>query len=402
MKRCLSAAVLFALLLTFRPARAAQRTFTRYTSEYFGTVSMLCLYSEEGAEEIWREVKGLLEEIDKAVSVSRPDSDISRLNAAEAGSSVTVSRLTAELWRRAQEAYELTGGLYDPTVFPLVDLWGFSPRFNQSAVQPLYPYDRPVKAGRPAPPAREDIAALLPLVNMEGFVLLEREGRRMIRKDTPDVFVSGVPVRAQADLGGIAKGFACDRVAALLRAKGITEGYFVCGGSSMVFLSRPENESFSVAAGKPRPGRNAGNDYASFSARDTALSTSSDISHSYRGEDGRLYCHIIDPRTGYPLNVSERSGVQKGAASVTLLSASAALGDALTTALCLMGPREALAFLDGREEKMVMAVSSAGREEIEVVSNMDPDALEILDEAYVPASGRDKDGVFEYTGSYIP
>ena len=95
-------------------------------------------------------------------------------------------------------------------------------------------------------------------------------------------------------------------------------------------------------------------------------------------------------------------GVQKGAASVTLLSASAALGDALTTALSLMGPREALAFLDGREEKMVMAVFSVDREEIEVVSNMDPDALEILDEAYVPASGRNEDGVFEYTGSYIP
>ena len=67
-----------------------------------------------------------------------------------------------------------------------------------------------------------------------------------------------------------------------------------------------------------------------------------------------------------------------------------------------MGPREALAFLDGREEKMVMAVFSVDREEIEVVSNMDPDALEILDEAYVPASGRNADGVFEYTGSYIP
>ena len=60
------------------------------------------------------------------------------------------------------------------------------------------------------------------------------------------------------------------------------------------------------------------------------------------------------------------------------------------------------AFLDGREEKMVMAVFSVDREEVEVVSNMDPDALEILDEAYVPASGQNEDGAFEYTGSYIP
>ena len=398
MKRLFCAVLLCALLTAFFPARAASRPFTRTSSDYFGTVSMLCLYSDEGAEEIWREVKDLLESIDETVSVSRPGSDIARLNEAEAGTAVPVSALTADIWQRAREAHELTGGLYDPTVFPLVDLWGFSPRFNQKAYQPSLPYDRPLKDGQPVPPAGEDVAALLPLVGMEGFVLLEQGGQWLIRKDTPAVAVAGTPVRAQADLGGIAKGYACDRVSALLREKGITEGYFVCGGSSIVFLSRPEGGSFSVAAGKPRPGKNEGNDYASFSARDTALSTSSDISHSYRGEDGRLYCHIIDPRTGCPLNAAEAEGAQTGAASVTLLSESAALGDALTTALCLMGPGEALSFLSGREEKMVMAVCSAGREEIEVVTNLGWDQLSILDEAYVPASTRGKDGEFRYTG----
>ena len=397
MKRCMSLLALTVLLAAFFPAQAASRPFTRTTSDYFGTVSMLCLYSDEGAEEIWRAVKDLLQEIDEAVSVSRPGSDIARLNEAEAGTAVPVSALTADLWQRAREVHDLTGGRYDPTVFPLVDLWGFSPRFNQSAVSPLLPYDRPMKDGHPVPPAKEDVAALLPLVGMEGFVLMEQEGQWLIRKDTPDVTVAGTPIRAQADLGGIAKGYACDRVAALLKGRGITEGYFVCGGSSMVFLSRPEDGSFSVAAGKPRPGKNEGNDYASFSARDTALSTSSDISHAYRGEDGQLYCHIIDPRTGFPLNTAGEAGAQTGAASVTLLSESAALGDALTTALCLMGPEAALSFLSGREEKMVMAVCSADREEIEVVTNLDWDRLSLLDEAYVPASVREEDGIFRYT-----
>ncbi len=400
MKKLLCAALLCALLAG-RPAGAAGRQFTRSTMEYFGTVSMLCLYTEDGAEEIWREVKDLLREIDGAVSVSRPGSDLARLNEAAAGTAVPVSGVTAEIWRQALAAHELTNGLYDPTVFPLVDLWGFSPRFNQKGWQPSLPYDRPLVNGQPVPPDEKDVAALLPLVGMKGFRLFEENGQWMIRKETPAVTVRGITVQAQADLGGIAKGYACDRVTGLLRARGLEEGYFVCGGSSMAFLSRPDGAPFAVTAGKPRPGQDGGQDYASFSAKDTTLSTSSDISHSYRGEDGVLYCHIIDPRTGCPLNTPAEGGAQKGAASVSLLADSAALGDALTTALCLMGPEDALRFLDGRAEKMVMAVYRDGREELELVTNMAPEAFRVLDGGYLPASEAAEDGTFRYTGTYI-
>lgn len=402
MKKTISAALLCALLLAAFPARAAETPFRRYTTDYFGTVSMLCLYSEDGAEEAWREVKALLGSIDESVSVSRPDSDIARLNALPAGESVPVSGVTAEIWRTAAEAYELTGGLYDPTVYPLVDLWGFSPRFNQKDRGGGRPWDRPETDGHPALPRDEDVRALLPLVGMDGIALEAAGDGWVLRKNTPPVVIAGVTVQAQADLGGIAKGYACDRVAALLREKGITEGYFVCGGSSMCFLSRPGGEAFSVAAGKPRPGRNGGTDYAVFRARNTTLSTSSDASHCYTAEDGALYCHIIDPRTGYPLNRPDSRGIQAGAASVTLLGESAALGDALSTALCLMGPRETLAFLENREEKMVMAVYRTGEDDPEVAANMDMDEMELTDEGYVPAFERDAAGRFRYTGTFVP
>lgn len=397
MKKPLCAALICALLLTASPARAAEQPFLRYTADYFGTVSMLCLYTEEGAEDIWREVKEILREIDGSVSVSRADSDIARFNALPAGSAMAVSACTADIWRCAREAYEMTGGLYDPTVYPLVDLWGFSPRFNQNAYAPSLPYDRPLEGGHPSPPREEDILSLLPLVGMEGIALTWEDGSWKLKKNTPAVRVAGVTLQAQADLGGIAKGYACDRVAALLREKGITAGYFICGGSSMAFLSRPDGSAFPVAAGKPRPGKNDGNDYAGFFARDTTLSTSSDISHGYWGEDGTLYCHIIDPRTGHPLNWPANGEVQAGAASVSLLADSAALGDALTTALCLMGPRDALAFLSGREEKMVMAVYQSGADSLEMVTNLEEAA--ILDEGYLPASERDDQGNYRYTGS---
>ena len=404
MKKTMLAALLCMLALTVFSAQASETPFRRYTSDYFGTVSMLCLYPEEGgedeAEEIWRGVKALLEEIEGCVSVSRPDSDIARLNALSSGETAAVSGVTAEIWQIAMEAHELTGGLYDPTVYPLVDLWGFSPRFNSrgAAVQP---WDRPETDGHPSLPPDGYVKALLPLVGMDGIALERENGRWILRKNTAPAVIAGTAVQAQADLGGIAKGYACDRVAALLREKGITEGYFVCGGSSMCFLSRPGGAAFSAAAGKPRPGENGGTDYAAFQVRNVALSTSCDAGHSYTAEDGALYCHIIDPRTGYPLNRPDERGIQAGAASVTLLGESAAMGDALSTALCLMGPRKALAFLADRDEKMMMTVYRTGAEYLEIVSNMDEEETELLDGGYIPASGRDAGGEFRYTGIFV-
>ncbi len=390
MKKLLCAALL-CVLLTASSARAAERPDIRYTTDYFGTVSMLCLYGREDAEDIWREVREVLAAIDESVSLSRPDSDIARFNALPAGGFLTVSPWTADIWHCAQEAWLLTGGLYDPTVYPLVDLWGFSPRFRQNAYVPTLPYDRPLENGHPALPRSEDVDALLPLVGMEGIALIRDQENWILQKNTPEVCIGGVMISAQADLGGIAKGYACDRVAELLRARGVTSGYFICGGSSMVFLSGPDGGAYTVAAGKPRPGKDAGEDYASFSAENTTLSTSSDVSLGYWGEDGVLYCHIIDPRTGRPLNGPE-DGVQSGAASVTLLCGSAALGDALSTALCLMGPRDALAFLEGREEKMVMAVYRTGADHLEVVTNLPPEDIKILDGAYILSIGPDAGG----------
>ncbi len=168
-------ALILALLIASVFPASAETSFMRYTSDYFGTVSMLRLYETEGVQETWTAVKGLLEEIDRAVSVSDENSDIARFNRLKTGESVSVSTLTADVFRCALEAYELTGGLYDPTVYPLVDLWGFSPRFNTGAYRIVLPYDRPLKDGHPVPPEAAHIEALLPLVGLKGVELAETE-----------------------------------------------------------------------------------------------------------------------------------------------------------------------------------------------------------------------------------
>ena len=387
--------VLFLLL----SGRGDAATFSRYTQNYFGTASMLFLYETEGAQETWEAVKELLEAIDGAVSISREDSDLARFNTLAAGEGMPVSDLTADILSVAFRAWEMTGGLYDPTVFPLVDLWGFSPRFNRNTYRQEMPYDRPLMDGHPTPASGEDVAALLPLVGLGKISLVREENGWMLYKHTPPLEIGGMLMQAQIDLGGLAKGYACDCVIRLLQERGYTEGYFVCGGSSMAFLKRPEGRAFTVSAGKPRGGE--GKTYAQVQAMNTTLSSSADYSHSYTAEDV-LYCHIMDPRTGYPMNMPGLGIPQAGVATVTLLGESAALNDALSTALCLMGPEDALEFLRGRNEQMVMAVYRTGEDRLEVVSNMSAEQVEILDEQYVWACGEDAEGHSIYTGTLVP
>ena len=374
------ALVALVLLLPGMPARAAG-SFLRQTSDYFGTVSMLRLYETAGAEETWTAVKRLLSEIEQAVSVSEEDSDIARFNRVKAGESVAVSALTADIFRQAQAVYELTGGLYDPTIYPLVDLWGFSPRFNSAGYKPTLPYDRPLTNGYPLPPDPEYIEALLPLVGLPGIGLTETENGWLMKKNIPAVAAGGVMVEAQIDLGGIAKGYACDRVRDLLLSRGYTEGYFICGDSSMTFLNGREGKPYQVTAGKPRATAQGFSEYARFGLENASLATSSDAAHAYDA-DGAHWCHLIDPRTGWPINRPDQNGVQAGAASVTVIGAEAAVLDALGTALCVMGPEEAQAFMEDRPEQMLMVAWRSDSDRYEVVTNMPEGSLELPDPAY--------------------
>ena len=359
----------------------AETSFMRSTLDYFSTVSMLRLYDTAGAAETWTAVKQLLSEIERAVSVSDGNSDIARFNRLKAGESVTVSALTADIFMCARAVYELTDGLYDPTVYPLVDLWGFSPRFNQAGYRPSLSYDRPLTDGHPTPPDPRDIEALLPLVGLDGIELTQTGEGWRLTKHTPGVAIEGVTVEAQLDLGGIAKGYACDRVRELLVSRGYTEGYFICGDSSMTFLNNREGKPYRVTAGKPRATEQRFSEYARFELQNTSLATSSDAAHAYDA-DGVHWCHLIDPRTGWPINRPGENGVQSGAASVTLTGGEAALLDALGTALCVMGPEAALAFIEDRPERMIMALWQSDQDTYTVITNMDANSLELPDPAY--------------------
>lgn len=390
------------VLLALRPALGAT-VKSRYTDEYFSTVSALFLYTEDeaGFDQAWQMVKQTLEQVEKAVSLSLPESDLSRFNRLACGESCDVSSLTAQLFQIARAAYEDTDGAYDPTVYPLVDLWGFSPRFNRNTYQPTQPYDRAYVDGKLPLPDPAYIKALTRLVGMETIVLTgdEATGWRL-EKNTPPVTTGGCTFQAQLDLGGIAKGFACDLVTERLAQMGFTEGHFVCGGSSISLLSRPEGGDYGLTLAKPRTGRSSESYFATVFARNTTVSTSSDANHTYT-LDGVIYCHIIDPRTGYPINMPEAGQPQRGIATVTLLGPSAAYNDALSTALCVMGPVAAMDYVsEGYGDlSAAMVFYETGVENLEVFTNLSESAFCLEDDAYLRASATGEQGEIRYTGS---
>ncbi len=123
------------------------------------------------------------------------------------------------------------------TVYPLVDLWSFSPpRFIRSTM-PVMPYDRQMAEGVLPPPDPRYIAAFRQLVSMEGVGLTgNAESGFRLTKRTPGVWVDGVCYQAGLDLGGMAKGCTTDLVMRLLREKGFQFGHFSSGTSSMGLL----------------------------------------------------------------------------------------------------------------------------------------------------------------------
>lgn len=395
----------FALLVLWSapPARAWVLK-SRHTQDYFSTVCVLTLYmdsaDEEAFEALWARVKGELAAIEQAVSLRLPTSDISRFNALSYGESCRVSAVTADILGAAFEMYEETGGLYDPTVYPLVDLWGFSPRFNSGFYAPAMPYDREYVQGRLPMPEERYIQAFKGLVGLENIQLSGDTQGWTLRKGTEPVSVDGVLYQGQIDLGGIAKGYACDRVASILREEGYGLGHFVCGGSSMAILRRPgESGLYELTMGKPRAGLKSESHYAKLLVSDTALSSSDDASHCFV-RDGVVYSHIIDPRSGWPVNTPTAQEPQRGIAAVTVLGESAQVCDALSTALMVMGAQKAMETIGGFEDvTATMVLYQQDRNQYEVVTNVAEDTITIVDPAYRAASMRDGQGRLQYTGS---
>lgn len=271
-------------------------------------------------------VKYKLDAIDKALSTSVDNSDISKFNAASAGEKLEITQISYEVLGTALKVYNETDGCYNPALYYNIQAYGFGGAKSIPKTAAELPKD-------------EVIAKYTELACHFGEIELSNEGGKyFVTKPSQTVEIDGVTYAMKLDLGGIGKGYAVDCVDALYDAYGYNYGYFNFGSSSIVMKSNYLQGAYNLGFSSPRsPARDP---YITTTIRNEKLSTSGDNEQRYF-IDGVRYCHIIDPATGKP--------VQTGIMSATVLGGSAAEDDAYTTAIMCMGKEKAIEFI---EEKL--------------------------------------------------
>jgi thiamine biosynthesis lipoprotein len=239
-------------------------------------------------------ISATLERLEQQFSTYRPNSELSRFNTARTTDWITVSPELARVATDSRALSVLTGGAFDATIFPLVDLWGFGPQ----------------RRSGPPPSAAEISAARA----RTGYRRLEsRASPPALRKTSADV---------AADFSSMAKGFAADTVAAQLSALGSTDHYVQIGGDIATVGTRPWRVAIEQPAGSAPLAH-------IFDLAGQSLSTSGDAHNSFT-HAGRRYGHILDPRTGEP--------VASLLASVSVVAPTCAQSSARATALFVLGP----------------------------------------------------------------
>ena len=297
MKRILAA---FLLLLCLAGCTPQQKS---YTADFFAMDTFMSITAYGESEQVAQDTAVQLEQrinaLEPALSRTREDSDLYRLNHAD-GAACEVSEDTYAAIEAAVQFAELTGGAFDPTMAPLTDLWG-------------------INTDHAHVPAQTEIDAALTHVGYQNIELL---GNNQVR------LLNG----AQLDLGGIGKGFATDAAAAMLDG---TQGVLATlGGNIGAYGENPNRDSGNWVVGIADPDDNAAF-IATVEVRGLSVVTSGDYER-YFEQDGKRYHHIFDPATGYPAD--------SGLRSVTVIDESSTRADALTTALFVMGLEEGMAF----------------------------------------------------------
>lgn len=270
-------------------------------------------------EWIKERVDGVLEQVNSQMSTYDPESELSLFNAKQTTEPVVISRALEVVVRRSIEIAEETGGVLDVTIGPLVNLWGFGPD------------GRPVDI--PTPAVIKDVQ------DQVGYQLLHVDNHQL-RKDVPDLYV---------DLSTIAKGYGVDRVAVLLEQMEIHNYLVEIGGEMRTKGQKPGDEPWRIAIEKPISTERAVQRIVE--PGDAGIATSGDYRNYYE-EDGRRLSHLIDPRTGYP--------IQHNLVSVTVLATTAMDADAYATALSVMGTEEALAFAESKGLAVLLVTREEG------------------------------------------
>jgi len=259
--------------------------------------------------------------VERLMTTWRPDSEISKVNAAAGKAPIAVSDETFAVVAEAVHASEISDGAFDITFESLHGLWKFDEDLD------------------PHPPSDADIKAKLPLLSYKHIKL-------DAQKKTIGLDRDGVKI----GLGGIAKGYAVDKASAVLKSAGLTSFFVQAGGDLFTYGKKADGTDWLAGVRDPR-GRE-GDYFVMLAVSDHAFSTAGDYERSYI-VGGKRYHHIIDPRTGYPATASR---------SVTIWAPTALLADEIDDAVFIVGPEKGL--------KLVESIDGVGAVIVDAKNNV--------------------------------
>lgn len=300
MKRCKFKIFLVCLIVVFTiTAAGQQKNYIFLTGLAQGTTYHITYKSDKNIN-YHVAIDSLLSDFDNSLSIYNPNSIISRINRND--STVKTDEHFKTAFLKSQEVSEQTGGAFDITVSPLVNAWGFG--FSKQSQINSHLIDS--------------------LLRLVGYQKIKLENDRVVKADS----------RMMIDMNAIAQGYAVDLTALFLESKGIKHYLVEIGGEIRTKGKNARGKTWTVGIDKPTdqneiPGRDL---QSVLALKDKSISTSGNYRAFYK-KDGKKYGHIIDPRTGYP--------VQHNVLSATVISEDCITADAYATVFIVTGLEKA-------------------------------------------------------------
>lgn len=296
-----------------------------HIGETQGTTYSIKYVSDQRTDQA--KIDSVLRKVDEAVNLWMPGSVISRLNNWDRTDTVFAfvdsSLVWSVIYERSRSLYQESEGAFDPTVQPLVELWGFGLSRRKSV-------------------ASEDVDAVMPHVGFEWS-----------RLDMNEVFENRVYKRTEMlkrdslcglDFNSIAQGYTVDLLADLLLASDVADFMVEVGGEVKCHGTNGSGEPWRIAIDKPVEDWSEGRQLEAVVAlKNAAICTSGNYRKFYLDDDGVRRSHTIDPRTGYP--------VEHTLLSATIRASDAALADGLATTCMVLGPEAGKEFIMAYRQK---------------------------------------------------
>ena len=302
-----------AIMVVVRNQRA--EPYRHASGSIFGTVYNITYQSHK---DLSAGIRERLEQVDASLSPFNSRSVISAVNRNERATS---DSMFTSVFNKAQEVSRETGGAFDITVAPLVNLWGFG--FKDGST-----------------PTRSAVDSIRRII---GYEKVRLQGGRVVKADP----------RVMLDCSAIAKGYGCDMVAALLRDNGIGNFMIEIGGEIVTSGISEKRLPWKIGVTKPDDDRlgAGGGIQTVINVTDKAMATSGNYRNFYY-KDGKKYAHTIDPHTGYP--------VQHNILSATVLADDCATADAYATAFMVLGLEKSQEVLASHPELMAYFICASG------------------------------------------